>query len=256
MSASSASIASRGLLHRAAQRCGRARRGFAHGARFGRIGKKAAREARDFRAGIHAARSLRGKDRVIGGREILGVRARQHRATKPRGLQRILPAMRDEAAADKGERRERDRTGQARPSCRRHRSPCRARGNSPCERCDTLRAPHSMAMSRRAPGWRGTMMVSRSGNSRRSASCAGRIVSSSPGWVLAASSTGRAPIAARKASSFSASAGSGGASAFRLAVHLAPIVRAQQAQALGGFLVLRQADIESATARRRHVCGA
>ena len=68
------------------------------------------------------------------------------------------------------------------------------------------------------------MIVRRSGKLRRKMSCAGRIVSSSPGWVCAARKTGRDPIACRNAASFSASAGSAGPSALRL-----PITRTSRA---------------------------
>ena len=76
-------------------------------------------------------------------------------------------------------------------------------------------ASSSVASAGPRSGCRGAIMVSNPGNAGRSASCTARISVSSPGWVLAASHTGRPARRAVNSRSVSGSAGKTGAARFR-----------------------------------------
>ena len=203
--------------------------------------------------------SLRGEDRVDKLRRncpCAGRRSRRQR--KPRGLQRILSAMRHQAAADEGERRQRDRTGPVRPSCRRYRRRCLRAGIAPlCRSAARLRVPHSIAISAPRSGWRGTMIVSRSAIAGRSASCAGRTR-----FVFAGMRAGgeRTRAARRWRLSSSAELGfiGGQGRRIRLQASRSRAHRARRARgsASATSLVLRQADVECAQAALRRRLGA
>ena len=140
-----------------------------------------------------------------------------------------------------------DRTGPARPWCRRYR---RRSGRRSCRRWSgawQARLPHSISRSAPRAVWRGTRMVRRSGKRPRSRSCAGSMVSSSPGWVWAASSTGRLPICRAQCRQRGFIAGQRRGIGLQAAHHL-HIARAQLAEALRDVFVLRQHHVERRTA--------
>ena len=93
-----------------------------------------------------------------------------------------------------------------------------ASGSLPSERSATLRfvGCNCAAISGPRSGCRGTMTVSRSGRAARMRKCAAAMISSSPGWVLAASHTLRLANAASSLRRPGRSTGGGGASALRL----------------------------------------
>ena len=101
-------------------------------------------------------------------------------------------------------------------------------------------------------GSRGAIIVSRSGSRSARRRCASSTSASSPGWVLAASHTGRSPIAAARPASASGSAGKGGAAYFRLpAVVACAGAERREPRPIG--LALGQAEREAA-AKLRSAC--
>ena len=97
-------------------------------------------------------------------------------------------------------------------------------------------ARSAMAATSSRCGWRGAMMVSRCGWCWVSARCTATMAVSSPGWVLAASQTGRPARSPERCATTRGSAGGGAESNFRVAGHQtrgAPSPRSPRPRGLG-----------------------
>ena len=128
--------------------------------------------------------------------------------------------MLDQRSAHEHDRRQAGRTTRVRPWCRRHRCRSQRSGNSSRERNDACRPAASTMRAIASPrsGCRGTITVSRFGKNPASVCAPRASISSSPGWVEAATTTGRPRVIAISRSSLAWSAGGAGTSSFRLPV--------------------------------------
>src|SRR5882757_3249949 len=93
-------------------------------------------------------------------------------------------------------------------------------GSSSCERKATCRPEAAMvrAIASPRPGCRGTITLSSDGKNLASERCASSRISSSPGWVEAATMIGRPRVTAISRSSLAESAGGAGTSSFKFPV--------------------------------------
>ena len=173
------------------------------------------------------------------------MRSVQDGGVEPGRLDRVLAAMRDQRAAEKGDRRDAiekaefaERIGEVDVEERTI--------GSPALRWATLkpRAASALRIAEPRGGWRGAMIVRRPGWRCRSSWCAAATISSSPSWVLAATHTGRLPMERRKAATAAGSAAGGGTSNLRLPV-TATWRDAEQPVAFAVVLALGEAEVDS-----------
>ena len=172
----------RAPAHRATARAGRARRrerrsrrrrpapppGRARRARPGSPSRRATAAARLSASATVSAAPARSSDGGHCG-AIAHVRAVQDGAVEPRRLERVVPALRDQRSADKGDPGQRETTARVRRACRPGRYRCRRRCASPPPRRATFSPlPRSIsAILVPRAGWRGATIVSSRGCSRR-----------------------------------------------------------------------------------------
>ena len=128
---------------------------------------------------------------------VVGIDAVQYGATEPSRLERVVPALRDQRSADKGNLGHAKQQPQFAERVRQidfgiagKRLAAAAPGDA-----QSLAPGASRRLPRPRAGWRGAMISARAENARaRPGLCAAAAISSSPGCVLAAIQTGRWPI--------------------------------------------------------------
>ena len=167
------------------------------------------------------ARAARAVERLIDVGEIEHMRAVDDRGAELDRLDRILPAVLDQRAAHEHDRRKAieqaelaERVGDIDVGHgRRQFARANAAPRFSPRRCDqSARSPGPRS------GWRGTITVRSDGKNPARVLCASIRISSSPGWVEAATMIGRPRVSDISRSSLSGSAGGAGTSSLRLPV--------------------------------------